>query len=233
MKKLLSVAVLVAACLAAMTGCSLLTGDDGKAYVLVTFNTAQADGVRGNFGGLPTGGSPNTDYLVSPGSYSGDYVLYWTDYVTDSHDFVWYSHYHTHFNQAQFYSDWGYVYGPSASSNLSYYESDYYASYHNELVYSITVNQGSFPFKKGVDKYFTLYLDWDPAASLISSINCYWLLFSDLGAGPLPFFISRRSVYSPSVSSFTILSGESSMVFASEAATALELISDAAGSQSR
>jgi hypothetical protein len=169
MKKLLSFVVVVAACVAVMTGCSLLSGKDGKAYVKVTFDLSQADAVMGNFDGLPTSGDVNTEYEVVPGSYTGDYVLYWSEYVYDSHGSGSYWHYHTHFNQAQFFIDWGYVYGPSASSNVSYYGSNFYASYHNDLTYTVTVKKGSFPFRKGADTHFTLYLDWDPTASTISS----------------------------------------------------------------
>jgi hypothetical protein len=169
MKKILRIAALVIASMAAIASCSLLSGKDGKAFVQVTFDINQADGVMGNFGGLPTDGQVDTEYEVAPQSYTGDYVLYWTGYVSDTHGGVPYSHYHTHFNHAQFFLDWGYIWGSSASSNLSYYTSSFYATYHNDLAYTVTVKEGSFPFRNGADTHFTLYLDWDPTASTISS----------------------------------------------------------------
>jgi hypothetical protein len=169
MKKVLLIAVVVAVCVVVMTGCSLLSGKDGKAYVKVTFDTAEADGVMGNFDGLPTSAQVNTEYEVDPSSYTGDYVLYWSEYIYDSHGSGSYWHYHTHFNQSSFFSLYGTIYGPSSSSNVTYYTSNFYTSYHNDVVYSITVNKGSFPFKNGTDKHFTIALAWYPSETTISS----------------------------------------------------------------
>ncbi len=171
MKKTLRIAALVVASIAIIASCSLLSGKDGKAYLQVTFDITQADAVLGTFGGLPSDGQVDTEYEVAAGSYTGDNVLYWSTYINDSHGAGAYWHYHTYLNGPNFYTDYGYVYGPSVSSNLSYYSSNFYASYHNDLSYTVTVKKGSFPFRSGADTHFTLYLDWDPTLSAIGSAN--------------------------------------------------------------
>ena len=169
MKKILKIAILAIASMAVIASCSLLSGKDGKAYVQVTFDLTQADAVMGSFGGLPSDGEANTEYEVAPGSYTGDNVLYWSTYIFDAHGAGSYLHYHTYFNGPSFYTDYGYIYGPSVSSNLSYYSGTFYSTYHNDLSYTVTVKKGSFPFRSGADSHFTLYLDWDPILSTISS----------------------------------------------------------------
>jgi len=170
MKKMLKIAALVIASVAVIASCSLLSGKDGKAFVKVTFDIDQADGVTGNFAGLPTDGQVDTEYEVDPDSYTGDYVLYWTTtQVYHDHGLGYSWHYDTFFNQSQFINDWGFIYGASADENLAYYLSYFYAGYHNDLAYTVTVKKGSFPFRNGADTHFILYLDWDPTLSAISS----------------------------------------------------------------
>lgn len=171
MKKILKIVVLAIASMAVIASCSLLSGEDGKAYVQVTFDLAQADAVMGNFGGLPSDGQVDTEYEVAAGSYTGDNVLYWSTYVYDDHGAGASWHYHTYLNGPDFFTDWGYIYGPSVSLNLSYYNTTFYSSYHNDLSYTVTVKEGSFPFRNGADTHFTLYLDWDPTLSTIGSAN--------------------------------------------------------------
>jgi hypothetical protein len=109
--------------------------------------------------GFPSSFYTGQDYPIEPGTYNVAYVLYysiysagyWTTYTNDTRGTYIYN-------------------GSSVESNLSWYASlDPFNSYVNLFNYTITVNKGSFPVRKGADKHFALYLDWDPASWTISS----------------------------------------------------------------
>lgn len=172
MKKILRIGALVIVSMAIIASCSLLSGKDGKAFVKVVFDINQADGLMGNFDGLPADGQVDTEYEVDPGSYAGDYVLYWSEYINSSHydGIILYGpHWHTYIDQVDYVADYGFLIGSSVNSNTSFYWANRYATCHNNLTYTVTVKKGSFPFRNGADTHFTLYLDWDPTLSTISS----------------------------------------------------------------
>jgi hypothetical protein len=159
MKKMLRIAVLVIASMAAMASCSLLSGKAGDAYVQMTYNSA-ADGMLISAEGFPLSFYTAQDYLIEPGTYNVLYVLYYSTLST------WYTTY-TNDTNGTFITG-----GSSVSNNLSFYTSNgYFDAYANTYSYTITVNKGSFPFRDGTDKYFSIYLGWDPAYTEVSSAN--------------------------------------------------------------
>jgi hypothetical protein len=163
MRRILLVAGVVLISFVMLSSCNLLKGQDGSAYIQATLESG-VDGIMySTFEGFPSGWSLGTEYSISEGYYSNEYVLYWSAYSSgDAHSSS--PHYDTHFNAGWL------IYGSSISGNLSYYAGNYYASYHNSFSYDITVNPGRFPFRNGEDKHLTLEFMWDPNSTNVSSL---------------------------------------------------------------
>jgi hypothetical protein len=138
-----------------LAGCDKLKGSDGTAYISVSDEDPTYNGVLCSLDGLPTGFRLNTYYATDAGTHSGSYVLYYSTYSGGK--------YYTYFNTGYSLSS------SSASTNISYYANTMYSSYHNDISYTITVNEGKLLFKDGADTYFDIYLAWSTANCTISS----------------------------------------------------------------
>jgi hypothetical protein len=158
MKRLLLLVAAVLASALLLAGCALLEGGEGSSYVSLTYN-ASADGLLCNMAGFPSSFYTGTYYAIAEGVYAGDYVLY-DNYYTSGVGYC------TSFNSSYPY----YLYNASSyADNVSAYNASVYASYHNDISYTITNNDGELFFLDGADKYYDIYLAWYPSASAISS----------------------------------------------------------------
>lgn len=162
-----------------MSSCELFTGtrgSDGQAYLKFTFDYDDADGFIADF--------PDTEYdgqsayqgaiyestaetAVKPGTFTGTYVLFWTDYDSILS-------YITYFNDPGNF----YVYGGSSSTaNLNFFlNSNSFEDYYNTVSYTITENKGgagSFLTNgtDGADTHFTIAFAWDAIETEIYSSN--------------------------------------------------------------
>ena len=158
MKRLVLLVAVVASSLFLLTGCMFLTGNDGSSYISMTYNSS-ADGLLCNLDGFPSSFYTGTYYAISEGAYSGDYVLY-DNYWSSTEGYC------TGFNSS--YPN--YLYNTvSYDTNVNAYNVYEYASYHNDISYTITNNDGEYFFQDGADKYYDIYLAWYPSYSTISS----------------------------------------------------------------
>lgn len=174
MKRFFVLLVPLLALLAMLAGCP---GMEGKAYVTFTYSAtdgpqSRIDGALTSFSGLPANAVPNTPYLVAAGSYTGNYVLYWTELVTAAHldppspdpgATSYTNHYHAHFN-----TDW-YTWGPTAADAATKYQTDLFATAYNTANYTVTVKRGPNPSTPGADSNFVITLAWDPTQSGVAS----------------------------------------------------------------
>jgi hypothetical protein len=171
MKKMLLGLVVAAALL---TSCTALfpTGKAGKTYISydrdrTTIHTSKYDGYSYTMNvykayldlpGFPssvatTGVYFNTDYPISTGSYTGTALLYALDIYNYSY---WRSG----------GSGW------YATNDISTNSASWLLSEATTFDYTITANAGTSGFLKGVDgadKYYSIYLTWDPANWAVTS----------------------------------------------------------------
>jgi hypothetical protein len=158
MKRFMLLMAIAVSSLFLLAGCSMLKGDEGASYISMTYNSS-SDGLLSNLDGFPTSFYTGTYYSISEGSYSGDYVLF-DNYYSSTEGYC------TEFN-----SSYPYYLCNSTSydTNVSTYAASVYASYHNDISYTITNNDGEYFFQDGADKYYDVYLAWFPSYSTISS----------------------------------------------------------------
>ena len=174
MNRLFKACGIAVALVAVLTGCSLIIGADGTAYVEFTYDSTTSygnsiDGMLWSGGGFPDFASSYEYYEVEPGSYTLEYVLYdhnWYEQTGDSYD-----DYNTTFNDYagnNVYTD--YWSGSDWSANVPFYANNLFDTYANLLFYTITVDEGKL-FTDGDDTYFTVYLDWNTSYSDITSLG--------------------------------------------------------------
>jgi hypothetical protein len=163
MKRIFSIGAMVFIFLAmlAMAGCVFILGEpgaDGKAYVQVQCDESNY-GLLGAIEGFPNGWYTYTDYQLGPGSYDGAYVLFWYTFDGATYD--------VYFNDTV---GMQYLNFPSVSTALSTYLSNDFSNNANGITFTISINPGEdgalfTDGADGADKYYTLWLAWNPANS--------------------------------------------------------------------
>jgi hypothetical protein len=149
------------------SACTIFNGKDGKVYATVSYYGG-ADGILWTNNMFASGSYPNTEYEITAGTFSGQYVLYYTEYNYSSTRSTY--EYETFFNVP---GTTGYfIYGGDAATNISWFRNNRWgnSSYSNSYSFSITVNAGTFK-TDGADKHYSIYLGWSPSNSTISSSN--------------------------------------------------------------
>jgi hypothetical protein len=170
MKRILLGLGLAALILLAVMGCMLFAGDDGKAYVTITYDANTNYGYTVDGGWLdatwwPDAAQSSVELTgdFSPGEYTGKYVLY--DFLLADPDSDGYYEYCVKYNDTYL---WDGYYGSFTYSNydyataLSYYTQSDFDLYANDISFTITVERGTYFFKDGEDRHFTVNLPWDP-----------------------------------------------------------------------
>ncbi len=171
MKKinLLSI-LLILFLLLALTSCDFLMGEDGKdgkAYLKVTIDSV-AEAWYGYVEGFPSGWSLDTPYELNEGIHD---VAYSLCYCYDHSD----SYYYYRINSHDL-SDWAvrkssYISALDALINYLEEEGEHYVFTNTITIEENNGTSGGLfkDGKNGEDKYYSLYLAWDPDDSIISS----------------------------------------------------------------
>jgi hypothetical protein len=159
-RKMIWVVIGLAVILAvAFSGCSGLTGKDGKAYLTVTsdysFHASTQSGL-----GLPSPWYSNTSYAVNAGTWNYKYTqAYYYGYST------YYGYYLYYLNALpsgySYWAETSYVSNATAA-----YDAYAYGDYFTESI-TIATNPGKF-LSNGADRNYTLDLAWDPADNTVS-----------------------------------------------------------------
>ena len=169
MKKLdLFIVLLILSLLLALTSCDVLMGTDGrdgKAYLEVTISSS-AEAWYGYVEGFPSGWSLNTSYELSDGSHDVAYALcYYAYYSSD---------YYYYLVNSYSLTNWA-VRDVSPSSSLDmliFYLNNNGPVFTNYITIEVNSGTAGGLFKDGTngqDKYYSLYLAWDPQYTVISS----------------------------------------------------------------
>ena len=162
--------LIMAGLLLLLSSCDIILGEDGKdgkAYLKVTVDSA-ADAWYGYMEGFPDGWSLNTNYPIRAGEHDAAYALceYW--YYNSS------DYYHYYRVNSYDLATW------AVRSYNTYVEPVDALSWYLENVgdvftntFTFTVNSGTTgslfqPGSDGQDKYYSLYLAWNPAYSTMS-----------------------------------------------------------------